>query len=81
MFVFVRQVLLHALPDVLRALEALQPVRVEAGVGEAGLGSGMALTVSLLGPGTGGGDMLVVVRDTLLTTERHYFPFSDICLS
>ena len=32
--------------------------------GEAGLGSGIALTVSLLEPGTGGGDMLVVVRDS-----------------
>ena len=33
--------------------------------GEAGLGSGIALTVSLLVvPGAGGGDMLVVVRDT-----------------
>ena len=32
MFVFVCQIFLHALSDVLRALQALQPVRVEAAV-------------------------------------------------
>ena len=38
MFVLVRQIFLHALPDVLRALKALQSVRVEAGVRRSGAG-------------------------------------------
>ena len=40
--------------------------------GEEGLGSGIALTVSLLlepGPGAGGGDMLVVARGRDLKRE------------
>ena len=42
--------------------------------GEAGLGSGMALTVSLLeDPGAGGGDMLVVARGRDLRKGDNYF--------